>query len=100
MQIVDLTKKTDTGERAFEMWDGIAVMGKIESYGNAGMIENPKTGIEEKAVLIQISIVVPQCDVSKFIAMEDQNNMVQMLVQPASPKSADPSKQENDKYGL
>ena len=82
------------------MWDGIAVMGKIESYGNAGMVENPKTGIEEKAVLMQVSVVIPQCDVGKFIAMEDQNNMVQLLIQPTSPKSADQPEKESDKYGL
>lgn len=93
MNTIDLRNVKEGEDSPFEVFDGIAVRGKIESYGNAGMMEDPVSKEEQKVCIIQISVVVPQSDVQKFIDMEDDNNLVQMLIQPIGTR-----KQQLEKY--
>ncbi len=94
MQTIDLSNLKDVEEGTeIEIFDGIAVRGKIESYGNAGMMEDPVSKEEQKVCIIQISVVIPQSDVQRFIMMEDDNNLVQMLIQPVGTR-----KQSLEKY--
>lgn len=63
------------------MIEGVALRGKIESYSNAGLIEDPTSGEEIKVVIVQISLMIPQTDVIKLINMENDDNQVNLLIQ-------------------
>jgi len=93
MNTIYLRNLKEGEEPKIEIFDGVAVRGKIESYGNAGMMEDPVSKEEQKVCIIQISVVIPQSDVQRFIMMEDDNNLVQMLIQPVNTR-----KQSLEKY--
>ena len=95
-KVVDLRGiKADTDVEMIDIFDGIACRGKIESYGNAGIPQGEKV----KICLMQITVAIPQTDVPRFMAMEDNNNMVELLVQPMPKKrpgaEADPPEDDS-----
>lgn len=79
METINLASK------GIEMLEGVALRGKIESYSNAGLIEDPANGESTKVVIVQISFMIPQTDVIKMMNMENDDNQVNLLIQ-AIPK--------------
>lgn len=80
--VIDMRNLKVDEKKDVEVWDGVAVRGKIESYSNAGIIEDPETGEKTKTVIMSISVVIPASDVLRFQMIEDEDSCVQMLIQP------------------
>lgn len=81
--VIDLTNlKADSNPSEFDIIDGILCRGKIESYGNAGQMDDPKTGKPQKMVMMQITVPIPASDVPRFQAMENADCMIELLIQP------------------
>lgn len=67
-------------EQKFEPQLGVALRGKIESYGNAGMVDDG-SGEMVKVMIIQISCAVPVGDAQRIMDIEDDENIVSLFIQ-------------------
>lgn len=67
-------------EQKFEAQLGVTLRAKIESYGNAGKVDDG-SGEEVKSMIVQLSCVIPQSDAAKLMALEDDDNTVIIFIQ-------------------
>jgi hypothetical protein len=77
METIDLTK--ETGKNEIKIAEGLVGKAKIESYGNAGVIDD--AGEEIKVMIVQLSIVMPQSQAKALMDMENEENCVNLLIQ-------------------
>lgn len=79
---IDYAKDDDEPdcEQKFEAQLGVALRGKIESYGNAGMVDDG-SGESVKVMIVQITCVIPQSDAKKIMDIEDDENTVSLFIQ-------------------
>lgn len=80
MAIEYAKEEEEEPEQKFEAQLGVTLRGKIESYTNAGMIDDG-SGEESKAMLVQISCVIPQSDAQRLMSLEDKDCTVSLFIQ-------------------